>query len=189
MHLMAGRLAPASEVAGKQTIPFKKGHHLPILKWYGMSSCDLWCRSLGLIMWTLVQKVNWQECWVRLPRKDCTARLPGKTARQDCRVGWWCCGWCGGVGYVVGWGCGGVGCVVVWGAGAGSPLALEHSKVCTLCYFGHLQFYFWMTSNSGLKGHRRTYLTILELADHALFKMVRNVLLRPLRPELYVIQK
>jgi hypothetical protein len=37
---------------------------------------------------------------------------------------------------------------------------------------------------SGLLGHRRTYLTILESADHALFKMVRYVLLRPLRPEL-----
>jgi hypothetical protein len=33
---------------------------------------------------------------------------------------------------------------------------------------------------SGLLGHRRTYLTILESADHALFKMVRYVLLRPL---------
>jgi hypothetical protein len=30
------------------------------------------------------------------------------------------------------WGCGGVG----W-----FPLAFEHSKVCTLCDFGHLQFY------------------------------------------------
>jgi hypothetical protein len=39
-------------------------------------------------------------------------------------------------------------------------------------------------SSSGLLGHRRTYLTILESADHALFKMVRYVLLRPLRPEL-----
>jgi hypothetical protein len=39
-------------------------------------------------------------------------------------------------------------------------------------------------SSSGLLGHTRTYLTILELADHALFKMVRYVLLRPLRPEL-----
>jgi hypothetical protein len=48
--------------------------------------------------------------------------------------------------------------------------------------------YFWMTSSSGLRGHRRTYLTILESADHALFKMVRYVLLRPLRPELDVIQ-
>jgi hypothetical protein len=36
-------------------------------------------------------------------------------------------------------GLGGVMCVGV-GAGAGSPLALEHSKVCTLCDFGHLQF-------------------------------------------------
>jgi hypothetical protein len=26
----------------------------------------------------------------------------------------------------------------------GSPLALEHSKVCTLCDFGHLQFIFDM---------------------------------------------
>jgi hypothetical protein len=59
-------------------------------------------------------------------------------------VGVW---WCGG-GVVVGcWGgCGGVGCVVVWWwgvwwcGGGGSPLALEHSKVCTLCDFGHLQF-------------------------------------------------
>jgi hypothetical protein len=32
--------------------------------------------------------------------------------------------------------------------------------------------------------HKRTYYTILESADHALFKMVRYVLLRPLRPEL-----
>jgi hypothetical protein len=31
---------------------------------------------------------------------------------------------------------------------------------------------------------RRTYYTILKLADHALLKMVRYVLLRPLRPEL-----
>jgi hypothetical protein len=41
---------------------------------------------------------------------------------------WWCgSGVCGGVG------------------GGGSPLALEHSKVCTLCDFGHLQFLnFWL---------------------------------------------
>jgi hypothetical protein len=38
--------------------------------------------------------------------------------------------------------------------------------------------------SSGLRGHKRTYLTILESADHALFKMVRYVLLRPLRPVL-----
>jgi hypothetical protein len=38
--------------------------------------------------------------------------------------------------------------------------------------------------SSNLRGHKRTYPTILELADHALFKMVRYVLLRPLRPEL-----
>jgi hypothetical protein len=53
-------------------------------------------------------------------------------------VVWWCGGvgvWvCGGVGCV---GCGGCGVVVVWWVG--SPLALEHSKVCTLCDFGHLQ--------------------------------------------------
>jgi hypothetical protein len=48
--------------------------------------------------------------------------------------------------------------------------------------------YFWMTSRSGLRGHTRTYLTILESADHALFKMVRCVLLRTLRPELDVVQ-
>jgi hypothetical protein len=41
-----------------------------------------------------------------------------------------------------------------------------------------------LASSSGLRGHKRTYLTILESADHALFKMVRYVLLRPLRPEL-----
>jgi hypothetical protein len=34
-------LAPASEVAGGDTLPFSKGNGLPILKWYGMSSCDL----------------------------------------------------------------------------------------------------------------------------------------------------
>jgi hypothetical protein len=39
-------------------------------------------------------------------------------------------------------------------------------------------------SSSGLRGRRKTYLTILEWADHALFKKVRYVLLRPLRPEL-----
>jgi hypothetical protein len=38
--------------------------------------------------------------------------------------------------------------------------------------------------SSGLRGHKRTYLTISESADHALFKMVRYVLLQPLRPEL-----
>jgi hypothetical protein len=35
-----------------------------------------------------------------------------------------------------------------------------------------------------LKAARMTYITISELADHPLFKMVRHVLLRPLRPEL-----
>jgi hypothetical protein len=39
-------------------------------------------------------------------------------------------------------------------------------------------------SSSGLRGHRRTYRTILESAENALFKMVRQVFLRPLRPEL-----
>jgi Ni/Co efflux regulator RcnB len=32
---MAGRLAPASEVAGGHTLPFYKGHGLSILKWHG----------------------------------------------------------------------------------------------------------------------------------------------------------
>jgi hypothetical protein len=41
-----------------------------------------------------------------------------------------------------------------------------------------------LASSSGLRGHKRTYPTILESADHALFKMVRYVLLRPLSPEL-----
>jgi hypothetical protein len=39
-------------------------------------------------------------------------------------------------------------------------------------------------SSPGLRGHRRTYLLILELADNALFKMVRYVFLRSLRPKL-----
>jgi hypothetical protein len=43
---------------------------------------------------------------------------------------------------------------------------------------------FVLAHSSGLRGHKRTYLTILESADHALFKIVRYVLLRPLRPEL-----
>jgi hypothetical protein len=43
---------------------------------------------------------------------------------------------------------------------------------------------FVLASSSGLRGHKRTYLTILESEDNALFKMVRYVLLRPLRPEL-----
>jgi hypothetical protein len=38
-------------------------------------------------------------------------------------------------------------------------------------------------SSSGLRGRRRTYLTILELVDHALFKIVKYVLLCLLRPE------
>jgi hypothetical protein len=39
-------------------------------------------------------------------------------------------------------------------------------------------------ASSGLRGHRRTYLTILERAWSANFKIVWYVLLRPLRPEL-----
>jgi hypothetical protein len=39
-------------------------------------------------------------------------------------------------------------------------------------------------SSSSLRSRRRTYRTILEWADHALLKMVRYVLQRPLRPEL-----
>jgi hypothetical protein len=31
-----GRLAPASEVTAGNTLPFYKGHGLPIFKWYGM---------------------------------------------------------------------------------------------------------------------------------------------------------
>jgi hypothetical protein len=46
----------------------------------------------------------------------------------------------GGGGCVVVWLCGSVGGVVgVVGVGW-FPLAFEHSKVCTLCDFGHLQF-------------------------------------------------
>jgi hypothetical protein len=43
---------------------------------------------------------------------------------------------------------------------------------------------FCRPSSFGLRGRRRTYHAILKLADHALFKMVRYVLLRLLRPEL-----
>jgi hypothetical protein len=39
-------------------------------------------------------------------------------------------------------------------------------------------------SNSGLRGSRRTYLTILKRTWSANFKMVWYILLRPLRPEL-----
>jgi hypothetical protein len=39
-------------------------------------------------------------------------------------------------------------------------------------------------SSSGLRGRRKTYLTILEMAWSANLKMVWHVLLRPLRPEL-----
>jgi hypothetical protein len=39
-------------------------------------------------------------------------------------------------------------------------------------------------SSSGLRGRMRTYRPIFKLADHALCKMVRHVLLRPLRLEL-----
>jgi hypothetical protein len=50
---------------------------------------------------------------------------------------------CGGV-----WGCVGGVVGVVGGCGGcggvgGFPLAFEHSKVCTLCDFGHLQFKYW----------------------------------------------
>jgi hypothetical protein len=48
--------------------------------------------------------------------------------------------------------------------------------------------YFWMTSSSGLRGHRRTYLIILESADHALFKMVYPSTTSEAAPELDVIQ-
>jgi hypothetical protein len=49
-------------------------------------------------------------------------------------------------------------------------------EVCPIFYYSYL--------SSGLRGHKKTYLTILESADHALFKMGRYVLLQPLRPEL-----
>jgi hypothetical protein len=49
-------------------------------------------------------------------------------------------------------------------------------NICTAYDFGR--------HYTGLRGRRRTYHTILKLADHALCKMVRYVLLRPLRPEL-----
>jgi hypothetical protein len=55
----------------------------------------------------------------------------------------WGCGGCGGcVGCGGCGGCGGVGGVGgVGGGGVGwFPLAFEHSKVCSLCDFGHLQF-------------------------------------------------
>jgi hypothetical protein len=38
--------------------------------------------------------------------------------------------------------------------------------------------------SSNLRGNNRTYPSILESADHALLKMVRYVLLQPLKPEL-----
>jgi hypothetical protein len=62
-----------------------------------------------------------------------------------------------------------------------SPLACSSSLDDSSPSARHV---FVLASSSGLRGHKRTYLTILESADHALFKMVRYVLLRPLRPEL-----
>jgi hypothetical protein len=38
------------------------------------------------------------------------------------------------------WGWGGGGCGVSGVGEGGLSFALEHSKVCTLCDFGHLQF-------------------------------------------------
>jgi hypothetical protein len=43
---------------------------------------------------------------------------------------------------------------------------------------------FVLASSSSLRGHKRTYRTILESEDHAFLKIVRYVLLRPLGPEL-----
>jgi hypothetical protein len=40
LEMDLGRLALASEFTGGHTLP-KKEHGLPILKWYGMSSCNL----------------------------------------------------------------------------------------------------------------------------------------------------
>jgi hypothetical protein len=86
-------------------------------------------------------------------------RVPGWTKKYAfvhkavkyvvCHDGRWAC-WVGlGGGVRVGWGCSGgrwsgvcvvcvreVGWVGDWVLGQG----FEHSKVCTLCYFGHLQF-------------------------------------------------
>jgi hypothetical protein len=62
--------------------------------------------------------------------------------------------WCGVCGV---WGCGGVGggVVVGWGGWVGGwwllfSLAFEHSKVCTLCDLGHLQFidYIFLAANT-----------------------------------------
>jgi hypothetical protein len=46
-----------------------------------------------------------------------------------------------------------------------------------------------MTSSSGLRGHRRTHLAILESADHALFKIVRFFLSTASEAGLDVIQR
>jgi hypothetical protein len=72
------------------------------------------------------------------------------------------------------------------------------SKYCIIVQFHHASkvgvFLVWhkppqiwngsWPSSTGLRGHRRTYLTILERAWSANFKMVWHVRLRPLRPEL-----
>jgi hypothetical protein len=60
------------------------------------------------------------------------------------------------------------------------------AKVCVFLVW-HKSPLIWngyWPSSSGLRGRRRTYHTILKLTDHALSKMVRYVLLWPLRPEL-----
>jgi hypothetical protein len=66
-------------------------------------------------------------------------------------------------------------------------VALSAGHICVVHLFRRAfagRHVFVLASSSGLRGHKRTYLTILESADHALFKLVRYVLLRPLRPEL-----
>jgi hypothetical protein len=63
-------------------------------------------------------------------------------------------------------------------------IGFQHVVICVVHLLSEGVPVFVLASSSGLRGHKRTYLTILESADRALFKMVRYVLLRPLRPEL-----
>jgi hypothetical protein len=74
--------------------------------------------------------------------------LPVQTSSMS---SWWVGGWVGCV------------CVVglVWGCvGVFSPLAIEHSKVCTLCDFGHLQFYVWISQKTTLSSYCHTIVMI-----------------------------
>jgi hypothetical protein len=105
-----------------------------------------------------------QPCPAALPgslaRQPCPAALPGSLAQQPCPAAF-------------------------PGSLARQPFRNITSLKCRIAHFVNWQtmaFYKYYKFNV----HNCTF---CELADHALLKMVRYVLLRILMPELYVIQK